>query len=121
VLVHYGTLSPTSGVDCPPSGDYNTWCDCMWPPASSPALNSKCRDPFPGAPWTVVGAALRGIPNPSGLSLPGGGGDAGGAPGTPYAISPTTGIFGLPKMVALIGGGVLAAGLLTFILVKRKR
>jgi hypothetical protein len=94
----------------------------MWP---SGALNSKCRSKPLGfatpAPWTMAGAAARGIPHGDIPQIP-------GVTAPPVDIrapivadtgTADEGVFGLPRMVALAGGGVLALGLLTFLFTRR--
>lgn len=116
----YFGATNVSGTDCPAEGDWDTWCDCMF--TTEPAL-SKCKSWRPGAPWTVVGAALRGIPSPtssfigaaqamtSGGSAAGSSGGSGGAGG----------LFTLPRTIAIAGSAVLVGGLALFALSGRKK
>lgn len=62
----FGTIN-AQGKDCPPSGSWEAWCDCMF--SQDEANRVKCRaQPIPfggsGAPWTTYGAIVRGIPKP---------------------------------------------------------
>lgn len=71
-----GSASFVDGRDCPASGDWNTYCDCMFPAGAereqckqkycaifNPVSPGYCRaDPrLMAAPWTEVGAGARGI------------------------------------------------------------
>lgn len=117
MIIGFGATSPATGDDCPAQGSWESWCDCMWPVTrTDPTTNGKCRVPLPGAPWTILGANLRGIPHASGLTLPAGGGDpepgvggSGPAPSSPVSVP------------MLVGGGILLAGGLAYFLKRRKK
>lgn len=124
-LGSYGATSPVTQGDCPAGGNESSWCDCMWP-APDP-LNSKCKSTPIGMltpkPWTIVGAQLRGIPHtatglPSLLPIGTGVGTTGGSGGAPASSS--SDLFGIPRTILLVGGGVLALGVLTAIVMKRR-
>ena len=105
-LSGFGTTSPVSGSACPAGGDYDSWCDCMWPSGEE---NTKCKSKplsiLTPAPWTAAGAALRGIPFAGSLDLFGtGGGSTGPAPAAP---PPKVGLFGIPRIAMFAGLGVL--------------
>lgn len=151
----FGTTSPATGADCPPSGDWNKYCDCVWPANSADAaINKRCKGWGIAAPWTIVGAAMRGIPQGESITAAISGGiqiisqlTGGAVPGVPqppiasaYVIptaggsvagassvsTPTTAdpgggggessIFGIPKTIAYVGGGVLALGVVALVL-----
>lgn len=128
----FGSTGVT-GADCPAGGDWSAWCDCSFPAGVDPTNNGKCKQWRPGAPWTVVGAMLRGIPQLStggGVAAGAGGilstitslfSGGGSTPGAPVSASVDNGIFGIPKTVALVGGGVLVLGAGAFILSQRKK
>lgn len=59
----FGTASMTQeGVDCPASGSWEAWCDCVFKGDNTNL--AKCKGWAIAAPWTDVGAGLRGIPKP---------------------------------------------------------
>lgn len=130
MIVNFGATGIT-GANCPAGGDWNAWCDCAFPAGVDPANNGKCKSWRPGAPWTVVGAMLRGIPQ-TGTGAPAAAGGildtlvslvtGGGAAqqSAPVAAPVDDGIFGVPKTVALVGGGVLVLGAAAFVLSRRK-
>jgi len=118
MIASFGTRSPT-GADCAVGGSWESWCDCMWP--SDSATNEKCRKSLPGAPWTLVGSALRGIPfygTISASDLPMLPGAAGGAAAP---ASGGEGIFGIPNTVLYVGLGILGAGALALAMSGRKK
>lgn len=150
----FGTPSQWQDKDCPVGGDWDTWCNCVFPAGSD--LNTRCRSrPFPGgfvAPWTEVGAGARGLPKPGSLvaSLTASGtqiisnltgGVVQGPPQPPLAVATApvqsggvavttntatttkpaddeSSIFGIPKTIAYVGGGVLVLGVLALTLGK---
>lgn len=126
-LQGFGATSPTTGADCPVGGDWGSWCNCMF--KGDNALIAKCTaqplGPFSFAPWTTVGATVRGIPKPGdfivGALSPGGGGSSGGGASGAGTAAGSDGIFGIPTTVAVIGGGVFAAGLGLLLWKKHKR
>ena len=74
----FGMASTYQAKDCPSSGSWESWCDCMFPAGSQ--LNAQCRQPSPGvacvyqpwnghcyAPWTDAGSAARGLPKDAGV------------------------------------------------------
>lgn len=127
MMVSFGAKSPITQGDCPAGGDYNAWCDCMWP--AGDANNAKCKSmPLSiatPAPWTIVGASVRGIPHVSGLApdvsglLPGGSTGGSDTP-PPKATTEEPGIFGIPTTVAVVGALVLVGGVAAFVLTKPK-
>lgn len=132
MIVNFGATGVT-GNDCPAGGNWNEWCDCAFPPNADISTNVKCKSWRPGAPWTVVGAMLRGIPQLGGDgagSAPSSilstitslftSGSAAASQGAPVAAPTDDGIFGVPKVVALVGGGILVAGAGAFLLSRRK-
>lgn len=113
-----GSTSPVSKADCPAAGSWETWCDCMYPPAQSAALNGQCRQNRLIAPWTDIGATLRGLPTGNQLlntvssavqSATGSGGSTQTGPVSGGMSSLLTGpiIFAAIGGVALVGGAVL--------------
>lgn len=105
---------------------WEEWCDKTW--GGNPELLSKCKSKpwgvLSAAPWTEVGALQRGIPksNPSLVTdiISAAGGSF--TPGGNQPINVTTdGIFGIPRMVMYVGGGVLALGLLAAVATRSKR
>jgi hypothetical protein len=122
----FGSVSPVTQGQCPAGTSEAVWCDCMWPVANDPAMNAKCKQPAPwylfGAkPWTAAGAAARGIPFTGDVSLPGGAAPAAGAAGGPVVAGAQNTIFGIPKTIAYVGGGVLGLGVLAMLLGGKKK
>lgn len=130
MILNFGATGVT-GADCPAAGDWSAWCDCAFPASpTDPLTNGKCKSWRPGAPWTLVGATLRGIPHLGTEVLPAEAGGlvttimslfGGGTP--PPAAAPVVvddGIFGVPKMVALVGGSVLVLGTAAFLATRKK-
>jgi hypothetical protein len=97
----------------------------MWPAGADSAANGKCKSKplsfATPAPWTIGGAAARGIPHVTGLvpAAPGAPADAGGGGGGAALVAGT--VFGLPKMAVYIGGGVLGLGLIAAVNSMRKK
>lgn len=103
----------------PTNARVDAWCDEKYP---APQDNKNCKGCML-PPWTDVGAVVCGLPK-AGLvamatslatSTP-------GAPSVPPGAPPSTeeGIFGLPKTVVYVGGGVLALGVVAMVLAKRR-
>lgn len=108
------------GATCP-TGSWENWCDCTFPAATDPTNNGKCRQWRPTAPWTIVGAMLRGIPHGSGLNLPGVLTPDTSAPPAAQSAPADDGLFGIPTTILLVGGGVLVAGIAASALLGKKR
>ena len=54
---HFGTASfKSEGVECPASGDWRAYCDCMYPKPSF--YWNLCAASWPFPPWTLVGKTL---------------------------------------------------------------
>jgi hypothetical protein len=108
---------------------WEAWCDQTW--GSNPEINQKCHNKpwgiMSAAPWTEVGAIQRGIPklNPSlvtdFLSVVGTGGAATPAQSGGFFSTSGNGIFGIPKMVLYVGGGVLVLGVIASVATRRGR
>ncbi len=108
---------------------WEQWCDFTF--GANPELNQKCHNKpmgiFTAAPWTVVGAMQRGIPKLNngeivdalGQIIGSGAGTA--QPPTSPSIFTGVGILGIPKTVLIIGGGVLALGLIASVASRKSR
>lgn len=103
---------------CPAGGDYNAWCDCMWPSPEDAATNAKCKAEgslvSAVAPWTLVGSAARGIPFYGNILQS-------NLPDVPQPSSEGEGIFGIPTTVMFVGLGVLAAGGAALLVAKKSQ
>lgn len=114
-IVPYSVSFSTAPASCPTGGDWNSWCDCKYPAALDPMNSAKCKSTPLGsilsfAPWTIAGRTIRGLPS---SVLPGGIIPSGStSPQAPVVSAPSSGIFGLPKEIAIIGGAVAVVGLL---------
>lgn len=127
-----GATSPTTGGDCPAGGDWNAWCDCMFSGNRNVDPNlAKCKAPMIFAPWTELGALARGIPHYGTKVLPnvlidqlnpGGGAGSGANQQQQGQVDPSgEGIFGIPKTMALVGGGVVLLGTVAFFATRKKK
>lgn len=100
-------------------GAWEDWCDQKF--ANDPVNLGKCKGWAPFAPWTDVGAAIRGIPKPGSLLNVLNPGQ--GAPPAPPP-EPQTGSAGAigaaSKGVLLAGGALLLVGGL-FLLTSKSR
>lgn len=128
IVSNFGATGVT-GQDCPAGGDETEWCNCVFPADVDPINNGKCKAWRPGAPWTVIGAGLRGIPHLGSDTEPTGGiinaiaRFIGGGTTSPAATPVVTddGIFGIPRTIAIVGGGVLLLGGAAFMLSRTKK
>lgn len=105
-------------------GAWEDWCDQKF--AGDPANLAKCKGWSPFAPWTDVGAAMRGIPKPGSLlNIVTGQPSVQPAGGVPppdaYAAPASSGsVFGIPRKLFIGGVAILGAGALAVALSKRK-
>lgn len=123
----FGAVSP-SGVNCPAGGDWGSWCDCMFPTAE---FNAKCRSTRPFAPWTVVGAAIRGIPHTGSADATGTATSilgtissifGTGSQSAPVPVkSSEDGFFGIPTSIAVGGSALLLIGTVAFVNSRKRK
>lgn len=118
----FGAVSPITKAQCPAGTSEAVWCDCMWPVDKDPTLNAKCKaQPWgilTAKPWTAVGAGQRGIPF-TGDIAPAAPTDQSAA--TTYTVGSDDTLFGIPKTVLYVGGGLLGVGVLAMALSKKKK
>ena len=139
----FGAISPITQGNCDATGSWENWCDCMWPAVADASTNSKCRSkPWWVAgvpPWTVIGAAARGIPGPnlwqaaqqvatdigSQLPPPSSGPVATPTSGEVEEVGPSEpkppGILGVPGQAAMVGGLILVGGVVAFYLKNKNK
>lgn len=120
-----------TGADCPVGGDWDAWCECMYPYTADGALNVKCKSKpmsfLTLAPWTDVGAIQRGLPKANSpitaaaaLLFPGQGSQV--QPTMQPLTQPAAaeGIMGIPKGLMWLGGAVLATGIGALVITRKR-